>query len=128
MIKPNLICSHNWHVQPCCQRSLRAVRLSGALLDRGPGCDARVVLELDALAESPFSVSGRFLRELSKPIELLALCQTFYRLFSIGQGPLQQRIGWGSPQDAIRNRRTSKPFRLSLFRAAQIFQTATSIA
>jgi hypothetical protein len=36
MIKPNLIFSHNWHVQPNCQRSLRAFRLSGALLDRGP--------------------------------------------------------------------------------------------
>jgi hypothetical protein len=23
MIKPNLIFSHNWHVQPNCQRSLR---------------------------------------------------------------------------------------------------------
>ena len=36
MIKPNLISSHDWHVQPNCQRSLRAFRLSGALLDRGP--------------------------------------------------------------------------------------------
>ena len=42
MIKPNLIDSHNWHVQPNCQRSLRAFRLSGALLDRGPGCYAKV--------------------------------------------------------------------------------------
>ena len=30
MIKPNSITSHDWHVQPICQRSLRAVRLSGA--------------------------------------------------------------------------------------------------
>jgi hypothetical protein len=36
MIKPNLIFSHNWHVQPNCQRSLRVIRLSGTLLDRGP--------------------------------------------------------------------------------------------
>ena len=36
MIKPNLIFSHDWHVQPNCQRSLRALRLSGALWDRGP--------------------------------------------------------------------------------------------
>jgi hypothetical protein len=36
MIKPNLIFSHDWHVQPNCQRSLRDIRLSGALLDRGP--------------------------------------------------------------------------------------------
>jgi hypothetical protein len=36
MIKPNLIFSHNWHVQPNCQRSLRVIRLSGTLWDRGP--------------------------------------------------------------------------------------------
>jgi hypothetical protein len=36
MIKPNLIASHDWHVQPICQRSLRAVRLSGA-----PGIEAQ---------------------------------------------------------------------------------------
>jgi hypothetical protein len=35
MIKPNLIFSHDWHVQPNCQRSLRVIRLSGTLLDRG---------------------------------------------------------------------------------------------
>jgi hypothetical protein len=38
MIKPNLISSHNWHVQPSCQRSIRAVRLSGA-----PGIEARAM-------------------------------------------------------------------------------------
>ena len=42
MIKPNLIFSHDWHVQPNCQRSLRVIRLSGTLLDRGPGCYAKV--------------------------------------------------------------------------------------
>ena len=31
MIKPNLIASHDWHVQPFCQRSLRLIRLSGAV-------------------------------------------------------------------------------------------------
>ena len=30
LIKPNLITSHDWHVQPICQRSLRAIRLSEA--------------------------------------------------------------------------------------------------
>jgi hypothetical protein len=49
MIKPNSIHSHNWHVQPSFQRSVRAIRLGGALWDRGPGFDARVVLELAAL-------------------------------------------------------------------------------
>jgi len=42
MIKPNLIPSHDWHVQPICQRSLRVDRLSGLFWDRGPGCDAGV--------------------------------------------------------------------------------------
>jgi hypothetical protein len=31
MTKPNLIASHDWHVQPICQRSLRAIRLSETL-------------------------------------------------------------------------------------------------
>jgi len=31
MIKPNLITSHDWHVQPICQRSLRVTHLSGTL-------------------------------------------------------------------------------------------------
>ncbi len=31
MIKPNLIASHDWHVQPICQRSLRATRLGETL-------------------------------------------------------------------------------------------------
>jgi len=42
MIKPNLIFSHDWHVQPNCQRSLRMIRLSGILLDRGPVCYTRL--------------------------------------------------------------------------------------
>ena len=29
MTEPNPITSHDWHVQPICQRSLRVVRLSG---------------------------------------------------------------------------------------------------
>ena len=36
LIKPNLIASHDWHVQPICQRSLRVIRLSGTLGSR-PG-------------------------------------------------------------------------------------------
>ena len=42
MIKPNLIVSHDWHVQPFCQRSLRLIRLSGAVWIEAqavkPGC------------------------------------------------------------------------------------------
>ena len=47
MIEPNPITSHDWHVQPICQRSLRVVRLSGTPWDRG--LDLRpAVLELGA--------------------------------------------------------------------------------
>jgi hypothetical protein len=75
MIKPNLIFSHNWHVQPNCQRSLRAFRLSGALLDRGPAftpgcprtcCACRFCVEL---------LTPSFLREPSKHIEHPSQCQ-----------------------------------------------------
>jgi hypothetical protein len=52
MTKPNLIYSHNWHVQPNCQRSVRAFRLSGALLDRGPGCYAKVSSNLMRMAKT----------------------------------------------------------------------------
>jgi hypothetical protein len=79
MIKPNLIYSHNWHVQPSFQRSVRALRLSGTLWDRGPGCDAKVSSNL--LRSTEFALTEplrRFLRELAKPIELFALCQTFF--------------------------------------------------
>ena len=69
MIEPNPITSHDWHVQPICQRSLRVVRLSGSLLDRGP--DSRpAVLELDAHRPiSPLSQrTSAFLRE---PFEVI---------------------------------------------------------
>ena len=84
MIKPNLIHSHNWHVQPSSQRSVRAFRLSGALLDRGPSCYARGVLELDAHGQNrTFKCPRPFLRELSKPIELLAPCQIPFFVSSV---------------------------------------------
>jgi len=69
MTEPNPITSHDWHVQPICQRSLRVVRLSGTLLDRGP--DSRpAVLELDAHRPiSPLSQrTSAFLRE---PFEVI---------------------------------------------------------
>jgi len=124
MIKPNLICSHNWHVQPSCQRSVRADRLSGALLDRGRFGKEPVVPELCALLRG-FSGPRPFLRELSKPIEVLALCQTSFSIRTCGHpttpsGLVQSLDGPnGTP---------SRPFRISTFRAAQSFQTATSIA
>ena len=69
MIEPNPITSHDWHVQPICQRSLRVVRLSGTLLDRGP--DLRpAVLELDAHRpiSTPLQRASAFLRE---PFEVI---------------------------------------------------------
>ena len=47
MIEPNPITSHDWHVQPICQRSLRVVLLSGTPMDRGPDFHP-AVLELGA--------------------------------------------------------------------------------
>jgi hypothetical protein len=65
MIKPNLIFSHDWHVQPNCQRSLRALRLSGALGIEAQPC-GQLVLELVALANGAFDcVFWRFCANLS---------------------------------------------------------------
>jgi len=50
MIKPNSITSHDWHVQPICQRSFRVDRLSGLFGSR-PGLLRQGVLELVALAD-----------------------------------------------------------------------------
>jgi hypothetical protein len=43
MTKPNLIASHDWHVQPICQRSLRAIRLSETL-----GIEVRTFVRLSS--------------------------------------------------------------------------------
>jgi hypothetical protein len=51
LIKPNPIASHDWHVQPNCQRSLRVARLSGTLGIETPE-KIRSVLELDALGRN----------------------------------------------------------------------------
>jgi hypothetical protein len=53
MIKPNSITSHDWHVQPICQRSLRAARLSGA-----PWIEAQALAGVSSnLLRSPISAS-----------------------------------------------------------------------
>jgi hypothetical protein len=69
LIEPNSTASHDWHVQPICQRSLRVVRLSGTPWDRG--LDFRpAVLELGAhrlLSPLPQRTSA-FLRE---PFEVI---------------------------------------------------------
>jgi hypothetical protein len=48
-IEPNPIASHDWHVQPVCQRSLWVPRLGGSLWIEAPA-RAGSVLELGALA------------------------------------------------------------------------------
>ena len=75
-IKPNLIVSHDWHVQSYCQRSLRAVRLSGAPFGSRPKLLRQGVLELIAHCQNLASKrSSAFLREPSKPIEVPMPCQ-----------------------------------------------------
>src|ERR1039458_6241765 len=67
MIEPNPITSHDWHVQPICQRSLRVVRLSGT-----PWIEVRTRVRLSSnlmpLAQSPrlHSGPGRFCANLLK--------------------------------------------------------------
>ncbi|PWT73418.1 MAG: hypothetical protein C5B46_05390 [Proteobacteria bacterium] len=105
---------------------MRAFRLSGALWDRGPGFDARVVLELAALHRIRIAAClPAFLRELSKPIELFALCQTLFFVSFRGRPDSLPAV---IPRRNEPNRMTSKSLRISIFRAAQIFQTATSNA
>jgi len=128
MTKPNLIDSHNWHVQPNCQRSVRAFRLSGALLDRGPGCYARVSSNLMRRPKLHSSVPKPFLRELSKAIELLALCQPLILASSLSCRGHPNMLSAVAPRRDEPKRKTFKSVRVSIFRAAQNFQTATSIA
>ena len=71
MTEPNPITSHDWHVQPICQRSLRVVRLSGTPWDRG--LDLRpAVLELGAhrLISPLAQRTSAFLREPSEVIKV----------------------------------------------------------
>jgi hypothetical protein len=71
LIKPNLITSHDWHVQPNCQRSLRVIRLSGPLGSR-PGLASGTSSNLMRPALISFGLykPGPFLREPFKTIEV----------------------------------------------------------
>ncbi len=76
LIEPNPIASHDWHVQPICQRSLRVVRLSGtpwieARTRVRPKLAPRNVLELGAHRRiSPLAQRvSAFLREPSNVIK-----------------------------------------------------------
>jgi hypothetical protein len=78
--KPDRV-SHDWHVQPYCQRSLRTVGLSRVLLDRGPNLVAWVSSNLVRPARSATTLQPpAFLRELFEVIELPAPCQAESKL------------------------------------------------
>ncbi len=129
MIKPNLIHSHNWHVQPSCQRSVRAFRLSGALLDRGPSCYARVSSNLMRSARTALcSALDRFCANFLKLSNFLLYVNHFFssQLYPV-EVTQPHLLAIASRRDEPQ-RLTSKPVRISIFRAAQNFQTATSIA
>ena len=75
MIEPNPIRSHDWHVQPNCQRSFESFRLSGPFGSR-PGLLRQGVLELVALVvfAIPRTIQP-FWREPSNLIGLPPWCQ-----------------------------------------------------
>jgi len=72
-IEPNSIASHDWHVQPICQRSLRMIRLSGI-----PWIEVRICIRLSSnlvRIASFFPLAQRtsaFLREPFKVIKTSA--------------------------------------------------------
>jgi hypothetical protein len=90
MIKPNLIFSHDWHVQPNCQRSFRELRLSGPFW-----IEARllhqVVLELVALADTAFD---RFYQRFCANLLNISDFHPRVKLnFSLRRRPFQLTVG-----------------------------------
>jgi hypothetical protein len=120
MIKPNSIFSHDWHVQPNCQRSLRTLRLSGALLDRGPdvtpGCPRTCCAGRLAFDRLPGVFCANFLNLL----ELNLPCQA--RSFS--PRPPQLTVGGLFPLAISISYRDSSPLEDS---HSAKYQTTTSI-
>ena len=93
MIKPNLILSHDWHVQPICQRSLQLIRLSGPFGSR-PGLLPPSVLELVALTEiALFRTYRRFCANLLK----LSDFRLRVKLNLLRPGPLKLVVGGSFP-------------------------------
>jgi hypothetical protein len=124
MIKPNLTVSHDWHVQPYCQRSLRAARLSGALLDRGPGCYAKVSSNLLRMLDLRFTARPNFFH--ANLLNLSNLPLRVNCLFSSSPRPLQLAVGgYSSRQEANRPTPGKSRFRIAL---RKNYQTTTSIA
>ncbi len=104
-----------------CQRSLRTYRLGGALLDRGPDCVARIVLELVAPALTAFSDSlNRFCANLLN-------LSNFHLPVKPGRShrlrPLDHNIGGRSSQPAPACPERRSPSQKH--RAAQNFQIST---
>jgi hypothetical protein len=89
LIKPNLIASHDWHVQPNCQRSLRVIRLSGPLGSRPePKLSTSSNLMRSALIFFGLYKPGPFLREPFKTIEVHVSGQVII-LIPVSTTPLQ---------------------------------------
>src|ERR1700733_1643838 len=74
MIKPNLIGSHDWHVQPSCQRSFDGPP-KRCRLDRGLSSNAQVSPNLLRCWFFAYLRPPAFWRELFEVIELPAPCQ-----------------------------------------------------
>src|ERR1017187_6960376 len=99
-----------------CQRSLRTIRLSGALLDRGPSCYAQDVLELVALTEvTSYSNPRRFCANLLKlssihhPVKPnLLLCLRPPKLIVGGSSSLQIPIGHRKGEAPFQKHRTAQ--------------------
>jgi hypothetical protein len=90
MIKPNLIFSHDWHVQPICQRSLRAIRLSGPFGSRPSFRQG--VLELVALTDACIALYRRFCANLSNISNFVLYVNLLAVFFSSGlrRAPVQK--------------------------------------
>jgi hypothetical protein len=74
LIKPDRLASHDWHVQPNCQRSGRPTHLSGVFWIEIT-VQSTAVLELVALDSAVFRLAEPFLRELFKTIGIRFACQ-----------------------------------------------------
>jgi len=94
MIKPNPIFSHDWHVQPNCQRSLRAFRLSGALLDRGPAVTPGCPRTCCACRSAFNCTCRRFCANLSNISNFKPHVKPN---FFVRPRPLQHAVGGSSP-------------------------------
>ncbi len=127
MIKPNLIVSHDWHVQPFCQRSLRLIRLSGAVWIEAqavkPGCPRTRCAGRCGLVRH----HAAFLREPFKTTKLPCWRQAQSVL---GLRPVQHVVGGkfsrrSAGREAKRSIESRRTFHSEVSRSAK-YQRATS--